>query len=262
MAVQRMDVRELLGWPKFRNSMRAFVTKSVAEVVRASVVAVSSAGLASAPIGVLLGTVSKDLVEALFARASQVESKLDRLIREPLLTGLVLARQGLMHERDTSENRAAADALLDNSHVALTRAWVLLSDSREDAVFVRAVDCIVLAAHRQHRALAQDSLVSLLVDLDQIRSRVALLEAEAAVARVDSEAFDRFLGRDSLRDKPIGHMDQRLVGNRIRRAAAKMTAEAQTARERLDILDGMSQLARTFVHHHAAVNTVPVHTPT
>lgn len=240
---------------KLRTPFRAFATKTLSEVVKASVIALGSVVLPFPALGGLLGTASKDLLEALFARTSQVESKLDRLIREPLLTGVALARQGLMHEQATAEEEMARNVLLDNAHVALTRAWALVSDSREDAVFIRALDCVVLAAHRAHRSLAQDALASLDADLEQMRLRLELLETEAACLREDSQAIDRFLARDSLYDKPFGHIEQRLLGRRKREAAAKFSARVEDGRSRFNVLEGITQIARRFVEYRQAVST-------
>jgi hypothetical protein len=240
---------------KFRTPFRAFATSTVAEVVKASVTTLTLVALPIPALGTLLGTVSKDLVEALFVRASQVESKLDRLIREPLQTGVALMRQGLTHEHATLEEQTARNTLLDNAHVALTRAWALVSDSREDAVFVRSLDCIVLAAHPGHRSLANRELVSLHADLDQMRLRLELLEKEAAQVRADSQDFDRFLDRDSLRDKPFGHMEQRLMGRRVREKAAKMVVQAENARSRFDILEGLTRVASRFVEYRQTVSS-------
>jgi hypothetical protein len=234
---------------KYRTTFRAFATRAVSEVVKASVTALASATLPFPALGILLGTVSKDLVDTFSARSSEVESKLDRLIREPLQTGLRLMRQGLIHDQNTREEKEARNALFDSAHVALTRAWVLVGDSREDATFIRALDCIALAAHGYHRSVARDELASLDSDLRQMRLRVRLLQEEADRVRTSSEHFDRFLARDSLRDKPFGHMEQRLAGRSKRNSAVKISLKAEKARNRLELLEGLASIASRFVEY-------------
>lgn len=180
--------------------------------------------LESEPIQKLLGTISKDLVDALLQRASQVEKKLDKLIREPLLTGLVLMKQGLDHEDNSTEQAESRDHLLDQAHVSLTRAWALVSDSREDSVFVRSLDCVVLAAHRSHQRIANEAMQIVKTELDEIDNRVSAMEKESKELSRNSDAFHRWLDRGSPYEaKPIGHMEQRGLAIIKRDQAEKLT---------------------------------------
>ncbi len=244
---------------EFVSVFRAFATKGVGDVIDTSITAVGTALLDSEALGSLLGKVSKDLADALLKRASQVEKKVDKLVREPLLSGLTLMRQGLTHEDKSPEQAASRDNILDHAHVALTRAWALVSDSREDSVFVRALDCVVLAAHRTHQNLAREALLALKVDLDGIETRVALMAKQAADKTGGSQSLDRFLDVDINGDIPFGYLEQQMWGQMVRGKAEKIAIRYQEERSRLDILRGLAQLAQRFADHQSAV---PGHTST
>src|SRR6476659_9702264 len=83
-------------------TLRAFGTQVLAEAVKATVTAVAGT-IATHAVPALFGVVAKNLVETLLARASQVEGKLDRVLREPLLSGVRLLHQGLVHGRDSED---------------------------------------------------------------------------------------------------------------------------------------------------------------
>jgi hypothetical protein len=229
------------------STFRSFATKVVAEAVKTTVTALGAAILASQTVAPLLGVVAKELVSTLLSHASEIEGKLDRLLKEPLLSGLRLLEQGLRHGRDSENEDRAADTVLDQAHAALTRAWALVSDSREDSTFVRALDCIALATHRSHKGLAVSGIDEVQTDLNLLGLRVLRLESVAEELVQDSQRIDKFLDLESWRDKPFGYMEQRLVGRHIRGVAASARADAEAAREGLTMMEELVRVAQLIV---------------
>lgn len=236
------------------NAFSRFATSALAEAVKATVTALGSTSLGPVAGG-LAGTLSRDLVATILGQVSAVERKLEYLLREPLLSGLALLGDGLAHDQETSEERQARDRLLDSAHVLLTRAAVLAGDSREDALFVRALDCVALTAHGSHHSLARRALPGMHAELDELRTRVLALERQAAQWVEDSRQIDRWLAHDSLAE-PSGPI-QRLWGRSVRRQAAEARQQAESARTRLEILEGLAALADELNRQPVAAARAP-----
>jgi len=229
--------------------LRAIATKALGEIVESTLKAVGTTLSESEQVADLAGKVSKDLVDTLLERTKEAEKSLDKLIREPLLTGLRLMSQGIAHENKTPKERSSRDLLLDEAHVFLTRALALAGDSREDSFLVLALDCVVLAAHRAHRGLAKDSLTQVKADLGQIEARVVRLKSETTHHLEAAEALERFTGGDPNRDKPVGHPDQLAVAEMKMRRAKKFKLRYEEELSRLEILRGLVRLAERFLDH-------------
>ena len=232
---------------KARTAFRNFATRTVGDAVKATVTGLAAATVASPTGAAVLGVVSKGLVETLLEQGSRTEKKLDRLLREPLLSGLLLLKQALVHGSATEAEDRARDNLLEHAHVSLTRALALVGDSREDSLFVKALDCVALASHKGHRSLAERSLIELRTDLALMRSHVELLEKEASEWVHDSQVLYDYFARDPLGDKPFGHMELRLLTRWRKDAASRVQLRADEAREHLNVLEGIISIAETLV---------------
>jgi|SRR4051794_18828428 len=234
--------------PKARTVVSRLATASLVEGVKAAISALAAAELGSAAAGSLAGAISKEVVSTLLVQASAVEAKLDRLLREPLIAGMELLREALLPEMASSESTPARGRLLEQSHLLFVRAWALVEDSRDDSLYIRALDSVALAAHSQYRKLARQKLSQIRVELDDRRLQIEALEHEAVEWVETSRVVDEFFGRDSLRDKPFGHAEQRLWARSVRDEAKAVRERAERARTHLTLLDGVASLAEAVMN--------------
>jgi len=228
---------------KITRAFRVFSDKTIADAVKSTVIQLAAVALAPPLLATLLGIVSKGLIDTLLQQASRVERKLDLLLREPLVSGLKFLRQALIHDQSSVEEKKAYENLLDQAHASLTRALSLAVDSREDSVFIRAIDCVALAAHPGHRTLALMELEDMNKDLGLISGRVDLLLADAAEETSRSEGLRRFLAHDDWGGKPVGYAEQLWIARRRIKQAERIRKRADEAQSRLRILQGIVEIA-------------------
>jgi hypothetical protein len=230
---------------KPRTVLSVVLSKTISEGVKAAAKAFVTATVGSAAIGEIAGAASKALVDALADRVSSVERKLDRLLRVDLISGVRHLRDGL-HQVVASAPPQATDPILHSAHEALTRAWAVALDSREDSAFVRSLDAVSLAAHSSRRDLALVALSEVDNDLNVLRSRVELLRTSEQGLRERSEALDRFVKKDEWRDKPWGYQEQRLYARWVRDGLPARQAALHEAENRLKVIELFADVARRF----------------
>ena len=237
-----------------RDLFAKFVTESISETAKVAVTATLSLALplAGPALGIFAGVVSKDLIEALLRRTSEVGKKLDILLLEPFLTGLQLLLEANAHPGGIPEELASRDAILHTSHVSFVRAHSLIVNSREDSAFVRTLDCLALSGHRGRMALAASVLAEVEIDIRLLRQHVEASEASAAEWIKDVRALNAYLGRGEMGSKPFGYVSQVAMAKRYEKKAKKLDTEAQEARHRLSVLDSIVAVAR------GAITAVPI----
>ena len=127
----------------------------------------------------------------------------------------------------------------------LLESLALVGDSREDSIFVRALDCVTLAAHKGHRSLARIEITEINQDLVLTKNRVQVLQSEARKRTRDSQDMNALLGvNDPYGTKPFGYSEQRGLSIRINKNAARLKERADTALQSLEILEGIVLIAR------------------
>lgn len=202
-----------------------------------------SQGLADAS-----GTLTRELVSALTQQTSSVERKIDRMLREPLATGLRLLSQALLHEPATEQEHGARDALLDDAHLSFVKALAYGGDLTEDAALVRGLDCIALKHRRGHGALAESSFAELTATLGILRTRVTTLEQESAEFTRHVETLHRYFIGDQNRAKAWGYAEQKALYLGRKRQAEALAVRTAQARKKLDILEAIALLAQPASH--------------
>jgi hypothetical protein len=225
--------------PRIVNVLTALAGTTVSESAKA--VALALTGVPA--VANVSGALARDLVTTLAQQTSAVEKKLDRLLREPLATGLRLLHQALRHAPATDQEHAARDALLDDAHLSFVKALSYGGDSNEDTAFIRGLDSLALKHRRGHDALAVSTYAEFAATLHLVRARVAKLEEDSAELTRDAETLKRFFIGDRNRAKPFGYAEQKalyLDRNRDAEALARRAAEART---KLDILEAVGLIA-------------------
>jgi hypothetical protein len=189
---------------RLRSAKRAlfvkFVTESISETAKLAITATASLALplAAPVLGSVAVGVSKEFIETLLRRTSEIEKKLDILLLEPFLTGLQLLLEANMHLGRTPEELASRDAILHASHVSFVRAHSLIVNSREDSAFVRTLDCLALSGHTGRMTVAAGVLAEVEGDIQLLRQHVEALEANASEWMQDLKRLNTFLGREDL----------------------------------------------------------------
>lgn len=240
----------MFAFPWFRSLSSRFGKKTVVEAVSVAVSAGATAALGSPVAGSLLGTAAEDALTTLLAQAPDVEKKIDRLVGEPLLSGLELLRQGTLHDAGSEADLAARDRLLEQAHVLLTRAGTFAADSREDSIFIGAFVCISCALHRNRKGLAQALLGELQGDVEALRLQVEALEANAAEWVETSALVNDFF--EPWRHRPAGSPAADWWARKVHRDAEEVRERAERSRRRLGLLDELMVLAARTVAQHEA----------
>lgn len=189
------------------------------------------------------GSLTRDLVTSLTQQTSSVEKKIDRLLREPLATGLRLLDEALRHAPATDQEYEARDALLDGAHVSFVKALAYGGDSNEDAAFIRGLDILALKHRRGHHALAVSTYAEFAATLHLVRARVAKLEEDAYQLTGEAETLERFFVGDRNRAKPFGYAEQKALYLDRKREAVALARRAAEARTKLDILEAIGLIA-------------------
>lgn len=231
--------------------LKTFKIKAIAEITKAaaiSVVAVAVPG--SQALTSLAGGVSKELVEALLAKTTEVERKLDKLLREPLIAGLRHLKDAGRNLTNTPEETASRDSLLDDAHVFFSRAIALAGDSREDSLFIQALDCIALAERTGRISVAVESLQEVTAELEEVHRRVSALQTEANEWMEHVEALNKFLGRDNYRAKPFGYDAQIGLAKEQEWRAKRAKDAAESATARVELLKKLVAVAKASVESH------------
>jgi hypothetical protein len=198
-----------------------------------------SQGLADAS-----GSLTRELVSALTQQTSSVERKIDRMLREPIATGLRLLSQALRHEPATEQEHGARDALLDGAHLSFMKALEYGGDLTEDAALVQGLDCIALKHRRGHGALSESSFADFVARLDVLRARVTTLEQESAEFTQHVETLRRYFIGDRNRPKPWGYAEQKALYLGRKRQADALAVRVAQARKKLDILETIALIAQ------------------
>jgi hypothetical protein len=223
-----------------------FATKAVAEAAKAAATFAAAVAIPQIPVfAEFAGGVTKELVDALLARTSAVEKKLDLLLREPLRTGLHLLGEAAIHTEGSDIEMKSRESLLDDAHKSFVRALSLLEDSREDSTFIRAIDCLALSLRAGRTSVAEHSLVDIDRDLMLLRNRTEALEQVANALSITAMKFRKFFHRDrtDYRDVPFGYDVQVIASKSREKEALAMQTRAEGARFRLILLESVVALA-------------------
>jgi hypothetical protein len=239
---------------RLRSAKRAlfvkFVTETISETAKVAITTTASLAspMAGPVLGSVAGVVSKEFLETLLKRTSEVEKKLDILLLEPFLTGLQLLLEANVHPGRTPEELASRDAILHASHVSFVRAHSLIVNSREDSAFVRTLDCLALSSHRGRMTVAASVLAEVEVDIHLLKQHVKALEASATEWINDAKILNAFFGRGDEGAKPFGYVSQVAVAKRYEKKGKKLDTEAKEARHRLSVLESIVAVARNAIH--------------
>lgn len=233
---------------KDRNALfEKFAQSAVSEAAKVAVSLGVGLVIPLPAIGELAGTISKEFVQTVLARASEVERKLDALIAEPFKTGLRLLLEAARHEVGTSEEAGSRDALLDAAHLSFVRAHSLVANSREDSVFVRTLDCLALAARSGRGTLAKKAMADVQTDMNLLYEQMQILNKAAAQWEDDVKAINRFFGRGDWGGKPIGYDVQLIWVKKQEKDAERIVARASKARARFTVLESVAALAKASI---------------
>jgi len=228
------------------NIFTEFATKSLAESTSLFLSALAVGITHLSPLGLIIGEGAKGMMDALFSKSSQIGKKIDQMLREPLQSGIRFLHEGMLFPIQDENTKQARDGLLHEAHVSLTKASMLVGDSYEDLLFIRFLDLLAVCAHSMYCLNADAQLARMALDLQDQRSKVETLEEFTAEQIEFSEAYERFLDRDSYRDKPNGYPEQKLYGKFVRNYTIKVQKESREAREKLNILVDMYGLTARF----------------
>lgn len=226
--------------PRIVTALTALAGTTLSESAKLVTLALTgSPGLADAS-----GGLTRDLVSTLTQQTSSVERKIERMLREPLATGLRLLSQALLHEPVTEQEHGARDALLDGAHLSFVKALTYGGDLTEDAALVRGLDCIALKHRRGHGALSESTFAGFTATLDVLRTRVTILEQESAEFTQHVETLHRYFVGDRNRLKPWGYAEQKGLYLSRKRDAEALAVRTAQARKKLDILEAVALLAQ------------------
>ena len=229
------------------NLFSEFATKSISESIKIALTALATAATSSTPVGLIVGAGAKGMMDSLLAKSSQIDKKIDRILKEPLLSGINFLHQGITYKIIDEKSRESRDALLHDAHISLTKAWALVIDSIEDSLFIKSLDVIALAAHSSHWQTAESLSAKLNLDIEEHNIKVKALEDEAKEQMEYSKGVQRFLDTSSYRDKPHGYGEQKLFGKNIHKYSLKLEKKSLEAREKLDILMNLNSIANSFL---------------
>ncbi len=235
---------------KAKNIFSEFATKSISESIKIALTALATTATSSTPVGLIIGAGAKGMMDLLLARSSQIDKKLDKILREPLLSGISFLHQGVSYKIINEKSKVSRDALLHEAHISLTKAWALVIDSIEDSLFIRSLDVIALAAHSSHWQTAETIVAKLDLDIQEHSIKVKALENEAKGQMDYSKAVQRFLDSSSYQDKPFGYGEQKLFGRNIHNYSTKLEKRSLEAREKLDILINLQGITKAFLLTH------------
>jgi hypothetical protein len=226
------------------NIFSEFATKNLASSAKIFLNALTTGIIQLTPFGAILIEGGKVMMDTLLSKSSQIEKKIDRLIREPLLSGINFLHQGILFPVHDENTEQARDNLLHEAHVSLTKALMLFVDSYEDVLFIRSLDLIAVCAHSMYCLNTESQLTRSALDIQDEKSKLETLEELKTKQVKFSEAYERFLAKDSYRDKPFGYGEQKLYGRIVKNYAIKIEKQAKESREKLDILINMHDLAK------------------
>jgi hypothetical protein len=241
---------------------KTFATKGVGEIVKeAAIKAVSIAVPGTPVLASFAGAISKDLFEMLLTRTTEVERKLDKLLRQPLRTALQLLRDAAINPADTPQEIASRDSLLDAAHTGFVAASALTGDSREDSLFIVALDCIALAERTGRVAVATERFKETELELLELKRKIATLQRDAQEWSDHVQALNRFLRRrpknssegEDWGEVPRGYGEQIVLTKIRERQANKVIAEADAASLRFEMLQSLVTLAKASLIRASAV---------
>jgi hypothetical protein len=223
---------------------KEFVTKSFAESVKIGLSALAIVVTNSTPVGAIIGAGAKGITDKLLSKSSDIDKKIEKLLREPLLTGIKHLHDAFLCEVVDSETQRGRDNLLHEAHVSLTKAWSLMTDSIDDSIFILALDSVALAAHTNYKKPAEDSIKKLEFYLQDKKIKIVALETEANDIVEEAQAWRRFLYTDPHGSKPAGIAEQKLLYKQLKKKADKIDQKAKIARNKFDILTDLYSFAK------------------
>jgi hypothetical protein len=235
----------MFGRKKPGTVLSAVLTKTVTDAIKLTTKALVTATTGSTIAGEIAGVASKALLDVLSDQVSAAERKLDTLLRIDLVAGLRHLRDGLQ-EASGGAPSAVTDQIFHSAHDALTRAWAVVLDSREDAAFIRSLDAVALVNHSSLRNLAFSALAEVDRDLAILRERVDLLRHSEQRLREYSANFDGFLKQDEWTDKPWGYQEQRRYARWVRDGLPARQAALSEAENRLRAIEGVADMVRVL----------------
>jgi len=230
---------------KYGNIFSEFATNSISEGIKLALSTLLN------PIGIVIGEGVKGVMQALYDKSTKIDKKIDRLLREPLLSGIKLLNQGMGYKVTDEKSQAAKDEILAHAHFSLTKAWVLVYDSTEDSLFIKTLDAIALAAHSSHWQLAETELIKLELAVNDQEQKVKILEEVANSQMEYSKAYQHWLGdKNSFQSVPHGYQVQRLFGRSIQYRSIKLLKRSTQARKKIDILINLKTIAQALLQQN------------
>ena len=233
----RMDVPS--WWPKrprtlVRELAKTAASNAIQSVAKATLTAFGLPVAGEAAAGLL-----KETFVIVLGEASRVEKAIDPLISHPLLTGLGFLQDAANHAGDSADAIASRNDLLSRAHDWLRNARTRAMNSREDYVFVTAIDCLAVACHVGRESLALHTYVRMRQDLNLIASAAALLRGQANDELDNAHDFETW----SEDVATLGKQGIILVRKRQRVRAEDLRRKADETERRLELLRALDTLA-------------------
>ena len=149
-----------------------------AKIAASTLVAYAGGGVVAG----IAGEVSKQFVQTMLEKTSLLEEKIDRLLFEPLHSGVRLLYEASIHLQTNEKETASRDALLDDCHLCFVRARKLVGDCYEDIALIGVLDCLALTWRTGRESVAVNELAEVARQINTLRRTV---EAYKLLQRFD-----------------------------------------------------------------------------
>jgi len=230
-------------WFKRRRSIVHQLSSTAASEAIQAVANAALAGVGLAPAGPVLAGVLKDVVVIIAAKTSGVRS-VDPLVLGALLKGLDYLLETADHAANTSQEIASRNDLFARAHDCLKSASLSAANSRDDSVFIAALDCVALACHDGRHTLAVSRYARMKEDLCVLQEAAEELAVRTGLTAKGVAEFDAW----SRRVGTLGIDGIILIRNRKNEIARQLQRKSDEATQRVALLRSMASLAERVLN--------------
>jgi len=224
-----------------------FATKSFSEAIKQGVTALGAIIFHSVAWGAILGIGVKGVVDSLFAKASQLENKIDKLLQQPFLSGVRFLQEALLHD-ENDEQETGRQHLLNEAHTCFVNAYNLSLDSLEDKTFIFTLDCLALAANKTHKSLVKRILPDCERKITEFEESSKAYEIASAEAIEQGKRTELYLyGRSKWTDKPLGFAEQKAAWKGFLKEVKVIEEKIQQQKLKIEILHNLYRLINLLV---------------
>jgi hypothetical protein len=231
-----------------------FATKGFEDAIDVFLSAIATTLIGLPSIGKIIGAGAKGLTEALLAKTSEVEKKLNLLLKEPLFSGITLLNDALLHTANDTSTIMARDNFLHDAHLSFTKASIFVIDSVEDQLFINALDLISLCAHSTNWQIAKEYATIFEKNLTNQIQKLDALVKETNRQVEKAEKIIKYVEDNPYRDVPFGYAEQKLFGKSWKHDKDELVNSTNEYRNKINILVGLNKVAKLFFESNCTQN--------